>query len=188
MTRFAARSLTAAFAASAVGAVALASSASAATVAPGVPCARYIPGVAGQAWVPMTGSAFTPNTDPTLPSVGFTWSDGSGGGSTPLAADGSFATRILMPNDFIRTASGWTKTYGLTATDLTTPGIAAATQVAFVRVGASIRPRRVRRVSRRVSWSVYGVPTGRVIYAHWTFKGRRLATRKLGRAAGPCGI
>ena len=37
-------------------------------------------------------------------------------------------------------------------------------------------------------WSAYGAPTGARLFIHWTFHGRRLATRGLGRAKGNCGI
>jgi hypothetical protein len=189
MTRFARRSLAVAVAASAVSAATLVSAASAATISVGAPCLRYIPGLAGQEWVPVTGIGFTPNTDPSFNSVQLDWSSGDLAGFTPLAPDGSFATNALMPSDFIRSDSGWTKTYTLTATDRQTPGLIATTQATFVRAGGEVRPRRVRRnLRRKVRWSVYGPPTGSTIYAHWTFKGRRRATRKLGLAAGPCGI
>jgi len=188
MTRFARRSLTLAVAMSAVSAGALASAASAATISVGAPCLRYLPGLAGQEWVPVSGSGFTPNTDPSLNSVELNWSSGDLAGFTPLAPNGSFLKNAFMPNDFIGSDAGRTKTYTLTATDRQTGGT-ASTQATFVRAGAEIRPQRVRRnLRRKVRWSVYGPPTGAMIYAHWTFKGRRLATRKLGRAAGPCGI
>jgi hypothetical protein len=189
MTGFARRSLTLAVAASVVSAATLASAASAATISVGAPCLRYIPSLAGQEWVPVTGFGFTPNTDPSFNTVELSWSSGDLAGFTPLAPDGSFAKNALMPSDFISSESGWTKTYTLTATDRQTPGLIASAQATFVRAGAEVRPNRVRRnLRRKVRWSVYGPPTGSAIYAHWTFKGRRLATRRLGRAAGPCGI
>jgi hypothetical protein len=188
MTRFARRSLTLAVAMSAVSAGALASAASAATISVGAPCLRYLPGLAGQGWVPVTGSGFTPNTDPSVNSVELNWSSGDLAGFTPLAPDGSFQRNALMPADFISSDAGRTKAYTLTATDRQTGGT-VSTPATFVRAGAEVRPQRLRRnLRRKVRWSIYGPPTGTMLYAHWTFKGRRLATRKLGRAAGPCGI
>jgi hypothetical protein len=189
MSRLATRWLVLAVAGMAVGATAFPPAASAATISVGFGCARYVPGLAGEEWIPVSGSGFTPNTDPTINSVELTWSGGDLAGFTPLAADGSFLKNALMPTDFIRSGSGRLKTYTLTATDRQTPGLSASTQLRFVRAGVAIRPRRVRRnLARRVRWSVYGAPSGVRIYAHWTFKGRRFATRRLGRAAGPCGV
>ena len=182
------RALAAVVAVAALSAVS-ASSALAAVIAPGTPCARYIPGLAGERWVPVSGSGFTPNTDPTLSSVQLNYPDGSLGGYTPLAADGSFSTGVFMPTEFINSSSGRTKTYTLTATDPITPGLVASTNITFVRVGAAIKPARVRRnLGRKVRWSAWGVPTGAKLYLHWTFKGRRYAVRKLGTAKGACGI
>lgn len=94
-----------------------------------------------------------------------------------------------MPTEFINSSSGRTKTYTLTATDQVTPGLVASTNITFVRVGAAIKPARVRRnLGRKVRWSAWGVPTGAKLYLHWTFKGRRYAVRKLGTAKGACGI
>jgi hypothetical protein len=94
-----------------------------------------------------------------------------------------------MPTEFINSSSGRTKTYPLAATDRQTAGLVASTNVTFVRVGAGIKPARVRRnLGRRVRWSVWGPPTGVRIYLHWTFKGRRYAVRRLGAARGACGI
>jgi hypothetical protein len=182
------RALAAVVATAALTAVS-ASSAFAAAIAPGTPCARYIPGLAGEQWVPVSGSGFTPNTDPASNSVELNYADGSLGGYTPLAADGSFSTGAFMPTEFIRSSSGRTKTYTLTATDRVTPGLVASTNITFVRVGAAIKPARVRRnLARKVRWSAWGVPPGAKLYLHWTFKGRRYAVRKLGTAKGACGI
>ncbi len=168
---------------------ATASAAAAAAIAPGTPCARYVPGLSSDQWVPISGSGFTPNTDPSFNSVELYYTTGDLGGFTPLAADGSFNIGVFMPTEFIRTETGRTKTYTLTATDRETPGLVAQTNVSFVRVGAAIKPARVRRnLGRKVRWSVWGPPTGARIYLHWTFKGRRYAVRKLGTAKGACGI
>jgi hypothetical protein len=188
MTRLAKRCLLVALSSLAAWA-ALASVASAATITAGVGCARYVPQLAGQAWIPVAGSGFTPNTDPAVNTVELDWPGGDLGGFTPLAADGSFTKALLMPSDFIRSSSGRTKTYTLTATDRQTPGVTATTQVTFIRAGMAIRPGHLRRnLGRKVRWSVFGAPTGARLFGHWTFKGRRLATRSLGRARGACGI
>jgi hypothetical protein len=182
------RALTALATGAALTAVA-ASSAGAATIAPGTACARYVPSLAGAEWVPISGSGFTPNSDPANNTVELNWTNGDLGGFTPAAADGSFSIGVFMPSEFIRSSTGRTKTYTLTATDRLTPGLVASTNVTFVRVGAAVRPARVRRnLGRTVRWSVWGPPTGARIYMHWTFKGRRYAVRTLGRARGACGI
>jgi hypothetical protein len=172
----------------AVAAVA-ASPASAATLAVGTPCARYVPQLAGQQWIPVTGSGFTPNTDPNFTSVDLKYTNGDLGGYAPLAADGSLAANVFMPTEFISSSAGRKRTYTLTATDRMTPGLAASAQVTLVRAGVTSKPSRVRRnVRRKVRWSVFGAPTGARMYAHWTFKGRKRATRRMGRARGACGI
>jgi hypothetical protein len=188
MTSLAVRPVLAGAAVAAFAAV-TASAASAATLAVGTSCARYVPGLAGEQWIPVAGSGFTPNTDPTFNSVELTYTTGDLGGHTPLAADGSFLTNVFMPSEFINASSGRTKTYTLTATDRETPGLTASAQVRLVRAGVTTKPARVRRnVGRKVRWSVFGAPTGARIYAHWTFKGRKRATRRLGVARGACGI
>jgi hypothetical protein len=163
--------------------------ASAATIAPGTACARYLPSLAGQQWVPIFGSGFTPNTDPTLNSVELRYSNSDLGSFAPLAPDGSFNIGAFMPTEFIRSSTGRTKTYTVTATDRVTPGLVASTNVTFVRVGANVKPSRVgSNLGRKVRWSAWGPPTGAQMYLHWTFKGRRYAVRKLGKAKGACGI
>jgi hypothetical protein len=182
------RALGATVAAAALAAV-TASAASAAVIAPGAPCFRYMPGLAGGQWVPISGTGFTPNTDPRFNAVELNYTTGDLGGYTPLAADGSFTVNVFMPTEFIRTESGRMKTYTLTATDRETPGLVASTNVTFVRAGAAVKPARVRRnLRKKVRWSVYGAPSGAPVYAHWTFKGKKRATRKLGTAGGACGI
>jgi hypothetical protein len=188
MTSLAVRPPLAAAAVAAIAAV-TASTASAATLAVGTPCARYAPELAGEQWIPVTGSGFTPNTDPRFNSVDLTYTNGDLGGYTPLAADGSFSTNVFMPTDFISRSSGRTKTYTLTATDTVTAGLTASTEVTVVRAGVTTKPMRVRRnVRRKVRWAVFGAPTRAPIYAHWTFKGRKRATRRVGVARGACGI
>jgi hypothetical protein len=179
--------------ATAVVAIALsavaASSASAAVIAPAAPCLRYVPTLSSGQWVPISGSGFTPNTNPAFNSVELNYTTGDLGGYTPLAADGSFNVGVFMPTEFISSDTGRTKTYTLTATDRETPGLVAQTNVTFVRVGAAIKPSRVRRnLDRKVRWSQWGAPTGAKIYLHWTFKGRRYALRRLGTSKGACGI
>jgi hypothetical protein len=182
------RVLATAVAATALTAVA-ASSASAAVIAPATPCARYVPFESSGQWVPISGSGFTPNTNPAFNSVEMYYTNGDLGGFTPLAANGTFNVGVFMPTEFINSDTGRTKTYTLTATDRETAGLVAQTNVTFVRVGAAIKPARVRRnLGRKVRWSQWGAPTGAKIYLHWTFKGRRYATRKLGTSKGACGI
>jgi hypothetical protein len=182
------RTLAAAIAGAALAGVA-ASAAPAATLTAGTPCARYVPSLAGEQWIPVAGSGFTPNTDPAFTSVDLNYDNGDLGAFAPLAVDGSFGTNVFMPSDFISSSSGRTRTYTLIATDRHTPGLTATAPVTLVRAGADVKPARVRRnLRRKVRWSVYGAPTGARIYAHWTFKGRRYATRGLGSAKGACGI
>jgi hypothetical protein len=188
MTSLAVRPALAGIAVAAFAAV-TASTASAATLAVGTSCARYVPPLAGAQWIPVAGSGFTPNTDPSVNSVQLDYTTGDLGGYSPLAADGSFLTNVFMPSEFINDSSGRTKTYTLTATDRATPGLTASAQVRLVRAGVTTKPKRVRRnVGRKVRWSVFGAPTGARMYAHWTFKGRKRATRRVGVARGACGI
>jgi hypothetical protein len=188
MTSLAVRPAVALAAAAALAAVAP-STASAATLTVGTSCARYVPGLAGEQWIPVSGSGFTPNTDPRFNSVDLNYTTGDLGGFAPLAADGSFVTNVFMPTDFIDDSAGRKKSYALTATDRVTPGLTASAEVTLVRAGVTTKPARVRRnVRRKVRWSVFGAPTGARMYAHWTFKGRKRATRRLGVARGACGI
>src|SRR5262245_11521304 len=139
----------------------------AATLPVGVGCARYVPQLAGAEWIPVSGTGFTPNTDPTVNSLELDWPGGDIAGYSPLGADGSFGKNLLMPSNFIRSQSGRVKTYTLTATDRATPGLTASTRVTFVRVGLDMKPAQVRHnVHKRVRWSVYGVPTGASLFAH----------------------
>jgi hypothetical protein len=189
MSNLAVRRVLLATAAAAAFAATSASAAPGAVISPGTPCARYIPGLAGQQWVPISGSGFTANTDPSFNTVELHYSNGDLGAFTPLAPDGSFTVGVFMPTGFINSSSGRSRTYTLTATDRQTPGLVASTDVTLMRAGAAVKPARVRRnLGKRVRWSVYGAPSGAKMYAHWTFKGRRRATRGLGLAAGPCGI
>ena len=182
------RSSCAVGAVAAVAALGSASGASAATIAPVYACNAYLPGSAGQYWVGLTGAGFTANTDPSLANVQVTWSDGSLAGNTPLAADGSFPpSGFLMPTDFIG-ARSHVKTYTATATDQTTPGLTASTEVNFVKPDVTTSPSSLRsNLARKVTWSVYAAAPGKSVYLHWTFKGKKYATRKLGKADSPCG-
>jgi hypothetical protein len=163
--------------------------AQAATIQPMQSCYRYGSNLAGERWVGLTGSGFTPGTDPTLNGVRLDYAGPVLAGHAPLAADGSFIGGFLMPDDFIRRESGRVKRYTITATDLANPAITATTELTFVRAGIYTRPRRVpRNLHRPVRWALYGAPTGARLYAHWTFGGRRYARRAVGRAKGSCGI
>jgi hypothetical protein len=184
------RLTTAAGTLAAAAALATASGASAATITPTAACFPYVPSLAGEHYVGITGSGFTPNTDPTVANVSLNWEGGDLAGFTPLAADGSFpATGFLMPSDFISSSAGHIKSYTVTATDNNTPGVTASTQVQFVRASVGTKPSSLRRnLGRKVLWSVYGAPSGSHLYAHWVFKGHRYASKSLGTAAGDCGV
>jgi hypothetical protein len=189
MSKLAVRRAMVAAAAAATFVATSGATASAAVITPGTPCARYIPALAAQQWIPISGSGFTPNTDPSFNTVELHYPNGDLGAFTPLAPDGSFTVGVFMPTEFINSSSGRMKTYTLTATDRQTPGLVASTNVTLVRAGAAVKPARVRRnLRKRVRWSVYGAPSGARMYVHWTFKGRRRATLWLGPATGPCGI
>lgn len=179
-----------------LGAVAAATSAllvptvsQAATIQPLQTCYRYGSNLAGERWVGLTGSGFTPGTDPTLNGVRLDYAGGELAGHAPLAPDGSFNAGFLMPTEFIRRESGRVKRYTIRATDLANPAITAAAELTFVRAGVYTKPRRVPRdLHRPVRWALYGAPTGAKMYAHWTLRGRRYARRAMGRAKGSCGI
>jgi hypothetical protein len=189
MSATAVRRARAALLASGALAAGLASPAAAATLAPGVPCARYVPALAGERWIPIRGSGFTPNTDPSVNSIRLDWANRDLGGFSPLAADGSFTTRALMPSEFIRRATGRIKTYTVTATDRATPGLRASTRITLVRAGIEYPETGSNRDPRRtVRWSVYGAPTGSSVHVHWVHGGVRRATRAFGRAQGACGL
>ena len=95
-----------------------------------------------------------------------------------------------MPSDFISDSAGWVKTYTLTATDSVNPAI-TADRAGQVRPGGRDHQTEAGSAATSaaiVRWRLYGAPSGRKIYAHWTFKRTKRATRSLGRAKGPCGI
>jgi hypothetical protein len=166
--------------------------AQAAEISVSSPCVRYYPGLAGQEFVPVQGAGFTATTDVSFPnSVSFAYSGGDTGGSVDVTTAGTLApgAAIFMPSDFISSSSGRTKSYTLTATDNANPAVTASTTVKFIRMGATTKPKRVRgNVHRRVVWKVWGATSGAKIYAHWLFRGKKRATRSLGRAKGACGI
>ena len=166
--------------------------AQAATLAVASPCLRYVDSLAGKEFVPVVGNGFSPSTNPSFPNtVNLAYTNGDGAGSANLTATGDIApgTGVLMPSDFISDSAGWVKTYTLRATDSVNPAITADAPAKFVRVGVVTKPKEVQRNVRRiVRWRLYGAPSGRKIYAHWTFKRTKRATRSLGRAKGPCGI
>ena len=156
------------------------------------PCVRYLPALAGQEFVPVQGAGFTPTTNVSFPnSVSLAYSSGDTAGSVDVTTAGTLApaSAVFMPSDFIRTSSGRTKSYTLTATDNANPAVTASTSVKFIRMGATTKPKRVRgNVHKRVVWKVWGATRGAKIYAHWVFRGKRRATRSLGRAKGACGV
>lgn len=179
------------FAAGAVAvftALGTATGASAATLAPAFSCNAYLPGSAGQQWVGLQGAGFTPSADPTQTSVQVTWSDGSLAGFTPVDGAGAFPpSGFLMPTDFIG-AKSHVKTYTANAVDQANPANTGAAEVNFVRPDVSTSPSRLRNnLSRNVTWSIYAANPGKSVYLHWTYGGKKKATRRLGRADAPCG-
>ena len=154
-------------------------------------CLRYLPAFAAQEFVPVQGAGFTPTTNVSFPnSVSLAYSSGDTAGSLDVTTAGTLApaSAVFMPSNF-RTSSARTKSYTLTATDNANPAITASTSVKFIRMGATTKPKRVRgNVHRRVVWKVWGATSGAKIYAHWVFRGKRHATRSLGRAKGACGV
>src|SRR4051812_9184531 len=111
----------------AAAALAAAPGASAATIAPISPCFVYVPQLAGEHWVGFTGTGFSQNTDPTLATLRVDYDDGSLGGYSPLAADGSFSpTGFLMPSDFISSKSH-IKKYEVGAIDQVDTSLTATT-------------------------------------------------------------
>ena len=143
--------------------------------------------LAGSSGSPSPARATRQNTDPSFNPVQLTYTNGDLGGYTPLAADGSFVTNVFMPSEFISNSSGRMKTYTLTATDreYTRPhGLCSGDP------GPGRRPRRSRRAcaatsAGRCAGRSSAPPTGARIYAHWTFKGRKRATRRWGSPGAP---
>ena len=122
-----------------------ASTASAATLAVGTACARYVPGLAGEQWIPVAGSGFTPNTNPAFDSARPLTTRTATWAYSPMAADGSFVANVFMPSEFISSSSGRMKTYTLTATDQSRPVLTASAQrVTTRRAGGSQRSRSAR--------------------------------------------
>ena len=155
-------------------------------------CVRYVPALAGTKFVPVQGAGFSPTTNPAFPNtVDLGYTNGDSGGFVPLTTTGLIApgSGAFMPSDFISDSAGRVKSYTLTATDSLNPALTASTPVTFVRVGARTKPDDVKgKIHRRVRWLLWGAPTGARMYAHWTFRGKKRATKSLGRAKGPCGL
>src|SRR5689334_20735155 len=160
--------------------------AEAATITPAAQCFRYTStSLAGEQWVGFSGSGFTGGAPGNLDmSLSY---PGSHAGYAELTSGGAFRNGFLMPDDFIHAKLGAVKHYTVTGKD--TKGVTASTTVTFIRGGVGFKPAHVNgNLHRTVKWSVFGAPTGAKMYAHWTFKGRRVVRHKVGKAKQACGI
>lgn len=79
-----------------------------------------------------------------------------------------------------------TRAETLTATDPTDPALTAPGGFKTVTPAFSISGREQPGAKKR-TWKVSGLERGKVIYAHYLFKGRYRGSYKLGTAVGPCG-
>ena len=161
-----------ALAAALVAALFAAASARAASIAVGGPC--YL----DSDMIMVTGTGFTP-------SAGVSYSfDGVTSGSGAADAGGNISQPIsapVLPPDILE------HVYNLTATDQSNLSNTGSVQVRVTQLTATLTPQRARP-SRRIRFSVHGMPPGVQLYLHYVYRGRSRATVSLGKPAAPCGV
>jgi hypothetical protein len=162
---------------------ALAAQSSAATLAVNQACYVF-----GSRPVPMTftGSGFTPGDDVLIASK-----DGTAHATATADSSGDISGTTGSPTPTF-TAPG-TKTVTLTAEDDTLSGgkIVASTRVTVAPFGAGHGSTKsapgLEALTEMTSWSFSGFLPGKLIYGHFTIKGKQVALASYGRAKGPCG-
>jgi hypothetical protein len=162
---------------------ALAAQASAATLTVNQAC--YVFG-SRPATMAFQGSGYTPGDDVLLASR-----DGSVNATATADATGNIAGTTGSPTPSFN-APG-TKTVRLTATDESVSGgkIVGSTPVTVAPFGAGHGATKsapgLQALTEKTSWSFSGFLPGKLIYGHFTIKGKQVALATYGRAKGPCG-
>jgi hypothetical protein len=167
-----------------VAAIAMAASSAQAAQVKTLPC---VPLISGQDTMPIVAAGFTPGGSTTI----YT---NTAANPTPriltsgrFDALGAFAT-LTRPPSFTK-LSGNLEAFNLIAEDKTNPAapIVAVMPFQVVRFGITRRP-SPKRPRQTVTYTARGFTPGRVVYAHFRFKGVTRRTVRLGVAEGPCGI
>jgi hypothetical protein len=149
-----------------------AASARAATIAVGGPC--YL----DSDKIMVTGSGFTPGGTVDLKFDGVT------NGSAIADGAGNISQQVSAP---VLDPTTLEHSYSLTGIDENTLGAAGPVQVRVTQLTATLTPQKARP-SRRIRFSVHGMPPGVPLYLHYVYKGRSRATVKLGSPSAPCGV
>lgn len=145
------------------------------------PCPRLIAG-APRRYVALTGSGFTPRG---VVAVGYA---GVGHRARPdlLRADATGALASTVSGPGPRGLRHFITPVTLRATDATDHARTAFARFSVVRLG--VRVPRVTRPHAVVTFRLYGFPDRSVVWAHYFFAGRPVATRRMGRTTGDCGL
>lgn len=124
-----------------------------------------------------SGAGFTPGGP-----VNFAF-DGNLSASGTADPAGNFAqplTAPLLPGTTLQ------HTFSLAAQDQTNPALAATTPVTVTKLAATVKPQRAKP-TRRVRFSIHGMPPGKTLYLHYIFHRKQRARVKMGRPKAPCG-
>lgn len=167
-----------------VAAIAIAAAPAQAAEIKTLPCVPY---VAGQQSMPLVATGFTPGAFATFYTNNVANPTPRILTSGRLDAAGAFTTATLPP-PFTR-PRGALETFNLIAEDKTNPAtpIIATMPFQVVRFGMTRNP-NPKRPRQRVTYTARGFTPGKVVYAHFRFRGKTRRTVSLGVAKGACGI
>lgn len=159
----------------------LPASASAASLSVDKPCYAAAAERPAREPVSVTGAGFRPNSP-----VRLAYEDGTYAGQVTADAAGNLAATVEAP---MLAGEDKERSLLLSATDPSQPAPLASVPVRVSRLEVVATPARARPHAR-VTYEARGFPTGRNLYAHYVYPGRRGRVRKtvrLGRLTGPCG-
>ena len=164
--------------ASAVPAIA-AAQAGAATLSVGSAC--YVNASVGVgAPITVTGAGFTPGDQIEIDGTGvFALTSADANGNISVTTQGPILDKI----------GPGTETFALTANDQTAlvTNPIAQTSVTMANLAVSTSPSSAKPTTK-VRWRASGFRPGRLVYAHYVHRGHAVATARLGRAKGACGL
>ena len=128
--------------------------------------------------IAVTGTGFSPNTTVSYAFDGVASSSG--------AADG--AGNINQPIDApVLAPDTLEHVYNLTVTDQSNLANVGSVQVRVTQLTATLTPQKARP-TRKIRFSVHGMPPGAPLYLHYVFHGHSRATVLLGKPSAPCGV
>jgi hypothetical protein len=134
----------------------------------------------GGSAMPVIGAGFTPGD-----SIELTTDKGDGFGTATVGAGGSFATTMAAP--VLSKLGPDAEMFTLTAADQTDGVTTATATFAAANLAVATTPARARP-GRKVTFSFSGFVEGKGIYAHYMHRGKLTATKRFGKATGPCGV